>query len=1222
MKYYHNKYYLFLLATFFAFSLSTPASIIQNEVPRNLKRDKKISVSLNPGEIHTYELPLELNTRFHIIVTSNGIDVGLQLMSPSDELLNQVNSYSGFNETEEIMDVIEYSGSYKLKIQSQDNTAITGQYTIELVDVEKIVLNDNYKERILARNKFIQGEKFVEIEGGSEEKNNELFKLAIDEYDKSISLYKNIGDIKRVGEISIKVANIYTRYLEKFPDSYEKAISYSNVSLECYQQIGDYLGEATALHNIAHILQLQKKYENSLEYYNKSLLICKDILQSNYEVALAKYNIGVLYNKQNKLEEALINYNESITLLEKSKVFNACGAKCAELIRIYKQKNDKKMVLETYNQQLNYYKLANNKEMLADTFNNKAEFCKIIYNKDLALDSYEESSKLYKEIGNKNSEITILNGIGTLYDQYGEAYSAIDYYQRALSKAKDLKNSNLIVTLLNNIALAYSSVKDYERSVISLTEALDMPQPDNFKAVTLSNLGFVYSNLGDFSISLPYYKEALSMSMKIKDERNEAIITSNIAVDQLNNSNLKEAKENFLLALSKFKQTKNKKGQAGALTRLADIELKQGNKEGAKLLLEEALKIRIEIEDRAGEIHTRNLLGITQQLLNNYEDALVNFNKALVLSQELLNQNGELITLYNLSNFEREQKNFSKALSIIEGVVKRIENTRAKFTNRNFQSTYFATNQNYYELYIDILMSLHQLNPTENYDIKAFEVSEKMRARNLLELISEGTTTKKDNLELNYDDFKKRDELQNQLSYLATQVIKLKADSNKRDELTNIEQIFAKTKNKLELIETKISSKRQSDKLNVGILNIKEIQEKVLDIDTALIQYSLGKTNSYSWLITKTDVFVFVLPPRVEIENLAEKLYSSLIEKNKNKKWETEEDETYRIEKAEDEYVKLSLELSQTLLYPLEKYLQNKKRLLISPEGNLCFIPFSALPFTTQYSKSKFLIESYEIVNIPSSSTIALIRQKREKRIKPGRILVLADPVVDAKDERVSKIALSNNVVAITGDKINSNKKQTRGRRDLIFTRLLSTQKEATAIAKIFPTFVDELTGLKADKEAFMSLNLLPYSFIHFATHSLADTNQPELSTIVLSLVNKYGQEQNGFLTVSDIVSLKISPELITLSSCQTAIGKEKRGEGVIGLARAFFYSGAKRVISTLWSVNDESTSELMIKFYKNINKGLPPSLALRQAQLEMLKTSKYKSPYYWAPFQIQGEYK
>lgn len=1225
MKYYHYKCYFFLFLIILSFSLYTPAAIVKNEDSRSLKKDKKFSVSLNAGETDTYELQVEPNTKFRIIVASSNIDVGIELVSPSNEILNRVNSYSSFSEIEELTDVVEQAGTYKVKVQSMNKTAIAGEYTIELIDIEKVMLGDEHNLRVLARNALMEGERFIETEGGSEEKNDELFKLGLDKYDEAIGFYKRINDFKRAGEISSKAGNIYVRYLYKFSDSYEKGLSYFTASLEYNKQIRDDLGEATALHNIAYTLHLQKKYEKSLEYYNKCLLISENVLRSSYDVGVTKNNIGVIYDDQSKFEEALVYYNQAISSFEAGKLFELCATKCNDLIRIYKAKNDKKNILDSYNRQLNYYKLTKNKKVLADSFINRAEFCKFIYNKDLAIESYQESSRLYEEIQDVNSEVSMLRGIGSLYDQYGEAYSAIDYYQRALTKAKDLKNNNLIVTLLNNIGLAHSSVKDYEKSIDFLTEALEVPQPDNFKAVTLSNLGFVYSNLGELSISLPYYNEALSLSRKIKDIRNEAIIINNIAVDQLNNNNLKEAEENFFLVMPKYKETKNKRGEAAALTRLADIKLKQGDKEGAKLLLNDALKIRIEIDDRTGEVYTRNLLGITQQFLGNYKDAQSNFDKALALSQEFFNENGELTTLYNLSAFEKEQKNLSKALAIIEEAVNKIETTRSKFTNKNFQSTYFATNQNYYELYIDILMNLHQLNPKENYHIKAFEISEKMRARSLLELISEGAADAEDKLTLNSEDLKKSDELHNQLSYLAAQLIKLKTDTSKKDELVNVEQTFANVKNKLELIGTKIRSKKSNfDKLNPSVLNVKDIQNRVLDIDTALIQYSLGKNNSYTWLITKTDIFVFVMPPRETIENLAERVYSCLIERNKNNEWETEEDEAYRIENADKEYLKLGLELSRILLRPLEAHLKNKKRLLISAEGNLCFIPFSALPLTeTQQVKRLFLMEKYETASVPSSSTIALIRQKEEKKGKLGRILVLADPVFDAKDERLSKFTSASDVAANTNNKIDSTKKQVRGsRRDLTFTRLISAKREASSISKIFSNSVDELIGLDANKQNFMSLNLSQYNFIHLSTHSFADTEQPELSTIILSLVNKYGQEQDGFLTVGDIVNLKVPVELITLSSCQTALGKEKRGEGVVGLARAFFYVGAKRVISTLWSVNDEATSELMIRFYRNIRKGLTPALALRQAQLEMLRLSMYKSPYYWAGFQIQGEYK
>ena len=162
-----------------------------------------------------------------------------------------------------------------------------------------------------------------------------------------------------------------------------------------------------------------------------------------------------------------------------------------------------------------------------------------------------------------------------------------------------------------------------------------------------------------------------------------------------------------------------------------------------------------------------------------------------------------------------------------------------------------------------------------------------------------------------------------------------------------------------------------------------------------------------------------------------------------------------------------------------------------------------------------------------------------------------------------------------------------------------------------------------ASKAAATSEDLGQYRFIHFATHGFLDSPNPELSGIVLSLVGEQGAPQDGFLRAHEIYNLKLPADLVVLSACQTGLGKEIRGEGLVGLTRGFMYAGAARVVVSLWSVDDEATSELMSRFYSRmIRDGLPAAAALRAAQIQLLKQPKWQAPYFWAAFVLQGEWK
>jgi CHAT domain-containing protein len=190
--------------------------------------------------------------------------------------------------------------------------------------------------------------------------------------------------------------------------------------------------------------------------------------------------------------------------------------------------------------------------------------------------------------------------------------------------------------------------------------------------------------------------------------------------------------------------------------------------------------------------------------------------------------------------------------------------------------------------------------------------------------------------------------------------------------------------------------------------------------------------------------------------------------------------------------------------------------------------------------------------------------------------------------------------------------------------RLVFSRQEAASILSV--TAVGEgmeALDFQASRATAMSPQLAHYRIIHFATHGLLDSEHPELSGLVLSLVSEEGQPENGFLELQDIYNLNLPAELVVLSACETGLGKEVKGEGLIGLTRGFMYAGSPRVVASLWKVDDVATAELMQRFYHGMLKeNLRPAAALRQAQMEMWKQKRWALPYYWAAFTIQGEWK
>jgi len=320
------------------------------------------------------------------------------------------------------------------------------------------------------------------------------------------------------------------------------------------------------------------------------------------------------------------------------------------------------------------------------------------------------------------------------------------------------------------------------------------------------------------------------------------------------------------------------------------------------------------------------------------------------------------------------------------------------------------------------------------------------------------------------------------------------------------------------------------------------------------------------------------------------------------------------------------------------------KRLVIVADGALQYVPFSALPEPRRPASESGapLIVHHEIVNLPSGSVLAELRREIDGRNKAAKaVAVLADPVFSRDDARVSAVATaqrwsSATVRGVDGadnqqDANQESDQLTRSVSDVgmrssagRLPRLRFTRQEARAIIAVTPKDSGLIAlDFRASRETAASPEMAKYRIVHFATHGLLDNEHPELSGLVLSLVDEHGGRKKGFLDLQDIYNLNLPAELVVLSACETALGKDIRGEGLIGLTRGFMYAGASRVVASLWNVDDVATSELMGRFYKEMEKdGLRPAAALRQAQIQMWKQKDWRAPYYWAAFQMQGEWK
>lgn len=380
-----------------------------------------------------------------------------------------------------------------------------------------------------------------------------------------------------------------------------------------------------------------------------------------------------------------------------------------------------------------------------------------------------------------------------------------------------------------------------------------------------------------------------------------------------------------------------------------------------------------------------------------------------------------------------------------------------------------------------------------------------------------------------------------------------------------------------------------------------------------LLEFALASKTSYVWAVTRRSIDTYELPDRAEIERAARRAYELLTV-------------SHRREQRRPSELALA-DLSRILLAPLAAHL-SAKRLLIVGDGALHYVPFAALSAPAAAGREPApLIVEHEVVSVPSASVLAVQRRELAGRQRaPKLVAVLADPVLQESDSRVSLRRKPTDIVALDLEHREQADRAVRSGSEAgiaSFERLPYTRAEAETIAALIPQG-QGLTALdfEASRETMTSARLSDYQIIHFATHGVLNSQHPELSGVVLSLVDRRGEPLDGFVRAHEIFNLKLRSELVVISACRTALGKEVKGEGLVGLVRGFMYAGAARVVASVWDVRDEATAALMKRFYEGMLKdGLRPAAALRAAQVSLLRDRRWSAPYFWAGFVLQGEW-
>jgi CHAT domain-containing protein/tetratricopeptide (TPR) repeat protein len=842
----------------------------------------------------------------------------------------------------------------------------------------------------------------------------------------------------------------------------------------------------------------------------------------------------------------------------------------------------------------------------------------------------ERSAHLFSRVGAVARQAEALYELGKAYLNRHRPGEALAIYRTTRALYCQVHDRVFTALADNQLGKCYAGLGELDLAVPAYESALTAwrQQPvDPRRAVTLENLGDLRSLQGRLADALRLYNEAIEVSHQLGDRASEAKEFITLGWTYRSAGELERAREAYWRAAGLYRKGRDWHA-AVALSRIGDLYREAGEPRRALPFFERALKLEAGAAADAGaRIATLSGLGISYQLLEEYDKALPLFDQAVEIYQfeggrpalanawinlgsacQLMKQwdraagcyrraralahasgfrSAEALALRGIAACDRDRGRLDAALAGGEAALAIVEVARA-----DLRSSYMAANGEYCAFLIDVLMRLDAARPGQGFALRALAHSERARARDLLGALVErreaaAAAAVPPALVAEREALKRQIAGKDLALRQAEAAPGVAVESGRRAELQCLIDRLHQMGERLQ----RPAPPRGPDlsAFPGAILPHREL----LDERTLLLEYYMTPAKTFLWAATPRALESFELPGRERLEPLLRSVYE----------WFAGDLPADRREEAAGQVA----QLSEVLLGPVAGRLGDR-RLLIVANGPLQSLPFAALIEPGRGAMP--LVRHHEILTAPSLAVLAELRARQRSRPPAAGILVVADPVFGGQDERLPRLAPD---AAATVDPLAA-----------VLPRLPETAAEATAIAALAGQRLVRLAeGFDASRDLLAGGKLRDYDLVHFATHGTLRFDRPELSALTLSMIDRNGRPRDGLLRVGEIADLDFAARLVVLSACKTALGREQGDEGLIGLPQAFMKAGASRVLVSLWDVGDRSTAELMRRFYHALLiEKQEPAAALRAAQCALERDPRWRLPRYWAGFVLAGDWR
>jgi CHAT domain-containing protein len=818
---------------------------------------------------------------------------------------------------------------------------------------------------------------------------------------------------------------------------------------------------------------------------------------------------------------------------------------------------------------------------------------------DQSIKCFREAIRLAKNINSPNHEVKCLRQMSLNYWEINDIEEYFRLNTQAQQLAHKIKSQKEEGICFNNIGLYYWKHTDYSKALKYFQLAFGIAEKQRFLenlSDCIANISLIYSDLGDYERALEYLLRVLKIDRELKIDYNIAIDLNNIGNVYLNEgirSNIDRyylnAFESFNESLRLVQKMKNIKIESAILNNIGEVFYAQKNFDIALNNYDIALKKAIEIKYIELISLLRNNIGNANLSLGYYLRAIDSFNKAIDLAIKI--NSGKILweAYFGLGQcYERKGENL-KAVQYYNKSIEIIDKIRSQIYLDTFKTGYVRNKAKVYESLINLIWKMNKGEDQKSQEDRMFHFIEKAKARAFLECLVESKIDIQNNM--NQAQREELNEASSRISSLYFELVKTgdidQGSQNLKERLSQEEDNYMRLISKMRADFPGMASLISPEPDSLGAL-----QKYISDGQTVMVEYFLGDQRSFMLFIANNSLDIFPMPPRHEIENSIKAYLKYLASPP-----QTEFDGKIAAKR-----------IFKELLYPLEDQIyRSVKKLIIIPDGILYYLPFETLALTKTGQSSAYLIDRYQVSYAPSASVLMFLNEKKENKGPYKGLLAFGDPVYQYQVPSDGGTTDSENILA-----------DIYMAQGFAFSPIPYSRDEIKAISKYFPKDQRSVyLGKEAREEVIKRGPHKNYQIIHFACHGLLDEQQPIRSALVLSQDLK--NEDDGFLQVRELYNLRLSSNLVILSACQTGKGAMEKGEGILGLPRIFFYSGARSVLSTLWPINDKSTASFMKKFYAYLAKGISKAQALRLAKQEMIH-SKYSHPCYWAGYVLNGE--